>query len=211
MRSPAVWAVVAVLGLPALAEAQTWALPRLPIRRQRVACEAEPPVYRAYRQQYFGYFPTCWRRFPPGWGCPSPEAPNLAADLTRAPIDTKATTPLEGTEPGAGGLPPVPGADLGPGAVPPGAEIPLPAPGASPFDQDMKPPAETPLVPRDGRAPPPPNDGRAAPLPLDTPPRAEGPRTEPIPLGAGGSAARPVRPSPLRGLLAGLFGGQRSQ
>ena len=31
-------------------------------------CELEPPVYKVYRQQYFGYFPTCWRKFPPGWG-----------------------------------------------------------------------------------------------------------------------------------------------
>src|SRR6185312_8224024 len=47
-----------------------------PIKRQRVPCPNEDPVYRKYRQDFYGYYPTCWRRFPPGWGCPSPEAPN---------------------------------------------------------------------------------------------------------------------------------------
>ena len=39
-------------------------------------CRQELPVFHAYRHQFYGYHPTCWRRFPPGWGCPSPEAPN---------------------------------------------------------------------------------------------------------------------------------------
>src|SRR5262249_28822530 len=55
---------------------QTGLFPLAPIRRQRVPCDQEDPVYKLYKQQYFGYHPTCWRRFPGGWGCPSPEAPN---------------------------------------------------------------------------------------------------------------------------------------
>ena len=86
--SPAAWAIALVLGLPALAEAQL--LPRLPTwKRHRPPCEAEPPIYKMYRQQYFGYYPTCWRRFPPGWGClDNPERPNFAADLVRQPLPT---------------------------------------------------------------------------------------------------------------------------
>jgi hypothetical protein len=55
---------------------QTGLFPRAPIRRQRVPCDQEDPTYKIYKQQYFGYHPTCWRTFPPGWGCPSAEAPN---------------------------------------------------------------------------------------------------------------------------------------
>jgi hypothetical protein len=49
----------------------------------------EDPIYGMYRQQYFGYFPTCWRTFPPGWGCPSTEAPNMARAFTERPRDPK--------------------------------------------------------------------------------------------------------------------------
>src|SRR5438105_15280655 len=70
--SPAVWAVALVLGAPALVRAQTQLFPLAPIQRQRVPCPLEDPVYGLYRHQYYGYFPTCWRQFPPGWGCPSP-------------------------------------------------------------------------------------------------------------------------------------------
>ena len=80
------WAVAGALAFivstPALAHAQQSGLfPLAPIQRQRTPCPMEDPVYRMYRQQYFGYHPTCWRRFPPGWGCPSPEAPNPAASF----------------------------------------------------------------------------------------------------------------------------------
>src|SRR3990172_10590593 len=23
-----------------------------------------------FQNSYYGYYPTCWRRFPPGWACP---------------------------------------------------------------------------------------------------------------------------------------------
>ena len=36
-------------------------------------CDQEDPIYKIYKHQYFGYHPTCWRQFPTGWGCPSPE------------------------------------------------------------------------------------------------------------------------------------------
>jgi hypothetical protein len=75
----AAWALAVVLGGPALAEAQLF--PNHQIKRQRTPCCQENPIYGLYRRQYYGYFPTCWRRFPPGWGCPSPEAPSSAAAM----------------------------------------------------------------------------------------------------------------------------------
>ena len=88
LRSPAAWALVVVLGVPALVEAQQSGLfPNAPIDRERVPCPHEDPVYRLYRHQYFGYHPTCWRRFPEGWGCPSPEAPNVAQAFRDQPRD----------------------------------------------------------------------------------------------------------------------------
>ncbi|MDR3636712.1 MAG: hypothetical protein P4L84_23110 [Isosphaeraceae bacterium] len=82
LRSQAVWALALIVVVPAVAEAQqTGLFPLRPIRRERVPCAAEDPVYRMHREQYYGYFPTCWRRFPPGWGCLSPEAPDPAASF----------------------------------------------------------------------------------------------------------------------------------
>lgn len=56
---------------------QTGLFPLAPIRRQRVPCDQEDPTYKVYKQQYFGYHPTCWRTFPEGWGCPSGQRPDV--------------------------------------------------------------------------------------------------------------------------------------
>ena len=65
-----------VVSLPELAHAQqTGLFPLAPIRRQRVPCDQEDPIYKTYKHQYFGYHPTCWRLFPDGWGCPSTTSP----------------------------------------------------------------------------------------------------------------------------------------
>ncbi len=56
---------------------QTGLFPLAPIRRQRVPCDQEDPTYKVYKQQYFGYHPTCWRTFPEGWGCPSAQRPDV--------------------------------------------------------------------------------------------------------------------------------------
>lgn len=56
---------------------QTGLFPLAPIRRQRVPCDQEDPTYKVYKQQYFGYHPTCWRTFPAGWGCPSGQKPDV--------------------------------------------------------------------------------------------------------------------------------------
>jgi len=66
-----------LVGLPELAFAQQGGLfPNASIRRVRPTEDQEEGVYKLYRHQYYGYHPTCWRRFPDGWGCPSPEAPD---------------------------------------------------------------------------------------------------------------------------------------
>src|SRR4051812_1774071 len=82
-RASALLFVAVVLGAPSLASAQLF--PNLPIRRERTPCANENPQYKMIRQEYWGYYPTCWRRFPPGWGCPSAEAPNWEAAKAKAP------------------------------------------------------------------------------------------------------------------------------
>lgn len=136
-QSPALWAMAVILGLPALADAQLF--PRLPLhKRHKPPYDQEPPVYDLYRHQYYGYFPTCWRRFPPGWGCPSPEAPNVPA-LMEELKKVKPFNPDEGYDETPNGR------DRGAGALEPEENLPsLPEPGTSPFDlppNDMKPPA----------------------------------------------------------------------
>jgi hypothetical protein len=82
--SPSALGLALVVAAPAFVQAQqTGLFPLAPIRRERVPCPEEDPVYRLYRHEYFGYHPTCWRRFPPNWGCPSPEAPNAAVEYGR--------------------------------------------------------------------------------------------------------------------------------
>lgn len=88
-RTVGVVAALIVAGLTTAQDAAAQTL--LPIdrsysRRQRIPCELEDPVYAQYRQLYYGYHPTCWRRFPDGWGCPSPEAPNAAEAFRKLPL-----------------------------------------------------------------------------------------------------------------------------
>lgn len=192
-RSPAAWTLVLVLGAPMLAEAQQSGLfPLAPIRRQRVPCPMEDPVYGLYRQEYFGYHPTCWRRFPAGWGCPSPEAPNVVAafDPKQGGRKRDEPPPVNREEPGAldePGMeaPPLPG---GPGG---NALPPVPPGDRSPFDLDTRPDnAAPPLRPGGARpggerpggerpAPPPANS------PLELPPPAGAEKAEDAPPPAG--------------------------
>ena len=68
------------------AQAQhTGLFPNLWVRRERQACPQEAPEFRLYRQMYYGVYPTCWRRFPPGWGCVSPDAPDAAKSFRELP------------------------------------------------------------------------------------------------------------------------------
>lgn len=177
-----------VLGLPALAQAQLF--PNQQIKRQRVPCCQEDPVYGLYRRQYYGYYPTCWRRFPPGWGCPSPEAPNsyAAMEEIRREIERSAAA---GDEP-----PPAPGVEDPDGTGTPAPlptdprTIPLPGDGPSPFNLPGRSgdPAEPPP------SLPPPAGPRAE---LDLAPLGDGPPPMEAPGGFRPSARRSgLRESP---------------
>lgn len=186
LRSPAAWAFLLTLGVPMFAEAQQGGLfPLAPIKRQRVPCNQENPVYGLYRHEYFGYHPTCWRRFPAGWGCPSPEAPDAAASFQKRPRDpAMPLTPDDFGGPGRDREPMEGDEPEGPGG-PEGPDLPpLPEGGARrPFqtDQDQPEPAPAP-APGPRQAPP---AGRNAspldllPAPTDAP--AERPSNPPAP------------------------------
>lgn len=198
--------------LPTMAEAQLF--PNATIKRQRVPCCEEPSIYSLYRRQYYGYYPTCWRRFPTGWGCPSPEAPNSAAameeirrDLAREGSPDAGANAEPGMEPDANTAPPPVGGGQAP---PPRGPIPLPGDERSPFEE---PEPGTPPAPRAAPAAPdalpspfddlpPPSSAPALPPgasalpPLEVPPSmiGEAPTTE--------AASRAPRRSILGGALA---------
>jgi hypothetical protein len=107
-------AMALVAGLPALAQAQLF--PNLWIQRERTPCPNEPPFYAHVRHNYYGYFPTCWRKFPEGWACPCPntEAPDAAASFRNQPRDPKPELPPPDSVDTGGPLQPTT-PDLGPG------------------------------------------------------------------------------------------------
>ncbi len=145
-----------VLSLPKLAQAQQGGLfPLAPIKRQRVPCDQEDPIYKIYKQQYFGYHPTCWRKFPEGWGCPSREAPNREQSFKDLPL-------LSGKDEDLETMPPED--EMPAEARPPGARPALPNPPTnerSPFELDK--PDTAPAAPRRRQAPPAQTDPFAPP------------------------------------------------
>ncbi len=88
-------AVIAVsASLPQMAWAQqTGLFPLHPIKRHRVPCDHEDPIYKINKYQYFGAFPTCWRRFPEGWGCPSADAPDREKSFKETPLGSQMGAP----------------------------------------------------------------------------------------------------------------------
>lgn len=248
LRSPAALALAACGGLPTVADAQLF--PNAPIKRERVPCPAESPIFNLYRHEYFGYHPTCWRRFPAGWGCPSPEAPNAQAEFQRRPLDNPLAgstgplpeEPLDDLPPDEmsptpppveGNLPPVPEDDRSPFSLDPptptprrpGTE-PTPPPSASPVDP-LAPPRRA--VPPAAAVMPGLDAGRPAPSSLSAS-DGDGPTLElpelpdsSSPFAPGGMLAPgvspPMGPGPIgepiakapqrRGVLSGLFGGNR--
>jgi hypothetical protein len=154
-----VWAVLTlVVSLSQRVQAQQSGLfPLAPIRRERPPCQNEDPVYKYYKQQYFGYHPTYWRRFPTGWGVPSQEAP----DKEKAYHDNPLGNPPERGEGGPG-----PGAE-GMGPPPGGGRMPIPnvPQERSPFEMENGQPGVNPL-PR-GNPAPQPAPGRTGRSPFD--------------------------------------------
>jgi hypothetical protein len=151
LGSPA-WLVIGLFALiPSLAEAQLF--PNRTIRRERPPCAAEPPFNAQVRRDYFGYYPTCWTRFPAGWACPcpNPELPNPAASYEKNPLGRKRDDLDDAPRPGMDDANPDAPADGMPGNPPAeGRDIPLPNPGRSPFDLDTnpKPPGTDPANPQ---------------------------------------------------------------
>ena len=192
----AAWALALVFGAPAFATAQTTELfPFRSIRRERVPFAMEDPVYKLYRKEYYGYHPTCWRKFPTGWGCPSPEGPDSGKAFKDLPRDKPdAAEPVDdGADNGAG----MPGGNAdrparggaGRGPLPP-----LPAGDRSPFDLEQP-----------GAATPPPVDppetkpalepGAAeggAGLPPAAEPEANMPAAPPVSRGAEQETTQPL-------------------
>ncbi len=130
------WLSIGLLILvPALAEAQLF--PNRTIRRERPSPAAESPYNAQVRRDYFGYFPTCWSKFPDGWACPcpNPELPNRAKSFQDIPFNP--TRPMDtgglGPDDGTGDKPNDPRMNPNPGDNP---VVPLPEPGRSPFDID---------------------------------------------------------------------------
>jgi hypothetical protein len=180
-------ALAFVLGLPMLADAQTTELfPFARLNRKRVPCEMEDPVYKLYRQQYYGYHPTCWRRFPTGWGCPSPEAPDAAKAFKELKRDT-ITPPDDGNAPGPDNGDAPRGRGTAPGMNP--NTLPLPTGDRSPFEMDTKPdPTPNGATPPASRpsasAPPASNNDGGAGLPPIAEPAVEGPSASNTPTAA---------------------------
>jgi hypothetical protein len=175
----------AFLSLSGLAQAQQSGMfPLHAIKRERTPCANEEPIYKLYRNQYYGYFPTQWRRFPDGWSLRSPEGPNTIEELKKNPI--------EGPKPFAPGE-----EDMqGPETPAPKPAIPNPPRDErSPFEMDrpepgagavpgVAPPARTTPAPRSSTAPP---ASDASPFDI--------PETKPAAPGDRPQASRPNRPS----------------
>lgn len=136
-----VLALVGIAGVPSASQAQLF--PDLQIRRERPCCVQEDPRYHMVREVYFGYYPTCWRQFPPGWGCyPKVGMADWEAAKIKMPVKpSEENAYLE--EPRGGGasrrrLPPaVPG---GPAEAPRRPGLPLPEASGSLFEGDISSP-----------------------------------------------------------------------
>ncbi len=184
-------ALALVLVAPALASAQLF--PDLPIRRERTPCDQENPQFRHIRQEYWGYYPTCWRKFPPGWGCPSPEAPNWEADKKRQKVDfgDQGDLPSTGRRPRASS-----DEDMTP--VKPQGELPaLPPDRGSLFGTDPKAPASQ---PNSDPNPPPGGSARSG---------AAQPGNAPLGSTDGTPTASNGNPRRGRGFISGLIGNNR--
>jgi len=177
LLGPLLVAVAAGVVLPESAQAQqTGLFPLHPIKRQRVPCSQEDPVYRIYKDQYFGYHPTLWRRFPSGWGAPSPEAPDAKASFKEIPLQPP---DWYNEDEDANAAPPE-GGPARPDAPQPNLPTPPDEDERSPFEMDAPrpggatpPPAEP--APRNEPAPPA-DDPNRSPFDLPGAPRADAPK-----------------------------------
>ena len=204
-RPSALLALAMVLGAPALVQAQLF--PNLPLhKRQKPDCSQENPQNRTIRQEYWGHYPTCWRRFPPGWGCPSPEAPNWEQAKRDFPLEELPESPNGNRDTGEFDTLPPEDTGTNPRPAPNDNELPpLPNEEGSIFDQPINPPARpSPSLP--GAAPSnpagdrPPGELPPGGLPTTNPPADLPPRT---------TQTSTTKPQPRRSVLAGLLSTRR--
>ena len=191
-----------IVSLPELARAQqTGLFPLAPIKRQRVPCDQEDPIYKTYKHQYFGYHPTCWRQFPAGWGCPSPDGPNKEESFKAIPFaPTRAAA-------GEFGGPPEDDMNTQPGAIRP-ALPPIPGGVRSPFEEpsDTDRPGAAPTNPRGGRAPLPTPPGD--PFELDAPAAPRPGQARPAAPGAASNGPELSAPAEQPGAIQGASTGR---
>jgi hypothetical protein len=158
LGSPAWLASGLVLLLPTLAQAQLF--PNRTIRRERPPCSSEPPFNATVRRDYFGYYPTCWSRFPAGWECPcpNPEKPNAALEFQRMPLGSqRGNGPRVDSGAGLDDTAPDDMGDRKPANPAGDNAIPLPNGGRSPFELDPNP--KPPGTPGADPTPPPSGPG----------------------------------------------------
>ena len=165
--------------LPTVTQAQLF--PNRTIRRERPSCATEPPFNAQVRRDYFGYYPTCWSRFPAGWQCPcpNPELPDMTRSIAengqgrRASQAKRAWTRMA-RRPTPMGNPD----EMNPNPARDPQSIPLPNNGRSAFDMD---PSPNPKLP---------DSGTGNPDPFETP--KPNPNVSPKP-----QASRPSNPTGL--------------
>ncbi len=189
---PVLAVLTLVAAMPELARAQQSGLfPLAPIKRQRVPCDQEDPVYKIYKEKYFGYHPTCWRPFPTGWGCPSPEKPDVEKSFREQKLGT-----TEGTKSDAGAPR---DAQEGDQQAVPRPALPTPPSGRqSPFETLTTPEGEKPANPPAPRQDEKPPVDPFAPPDNPNAPRAGRTRPASPPVGdAGPELSAPEQPARL--------------
>ncbi len=160
-----------VVSLPELARAQqTGLFPLAPIRRQRVPCDQEDPIYKIYKHQYFGYHPDVLAAVPGRLGLSEPgraRQREIVQGIPTRPCGERSDAPPEGEA--------EEGMDAPPAAIRPAVPA-IPGGARSPFDEpfDTDRPATPPRAPRGGQAPLPTPPGD--PFELDKPDAPATPR-----------------------------------
>ena len=154
---------------------------------QAADCVFEPP--------YYGYAPTCWRRWPDGWGCkvaPCQEELGEPLDQANGPLDA-AKSPPKDEQP----IPaPAPKAATKPEAKP--ATIPAPKPATPPAPKPTSLPAPAPLtIPAPVPASAPVLEPAAASAPVLTPALAPTNAAAPTPAPAIEAPVPAAAPTPV--------------
>ena len=200
--------------VPDEALAQMQLFPNATIKRKRVDCAMEEPIYGLYRKQYYGYYPTAWRQFPPGWHLVSPEAVSETdrqaaskeiLENAKKEAEAMGAGPDDGTRPDVGDNPAPPDGNA-PNDTQPGTVPTLPGDTESPFNINPKPPADTTAPPAGDTSPTAPAPDDAAPNPRlsnNRPAPSEVPDVPGLPDLAPAAEADDVTPPPIPPIESG--------